>query len=96
MHLKLALASSMASQFRRIGLPDEPERVQARLQEVLDLVAQGIRGGVFPPVPGDEDRDKFANCRYCAYDRVCVTGRDQQWERKQADGGSLYLSLTPS
>lgn len=58
---------------------------EARLAEVLSVVDRGVRAGAFPQVPGGEDRSSWANCAYCAFDRVCPAGRDLLWDRKRVD-----------
>lgn len=83
-------------EFKQLGLPSDDQMVERRLGEVLGLIAQGTAAGVFPPVPGDEDRDSFNNCMYCDYDRVCASARDIQWEQKQTDGCQTFLNLEPS
>ena len=83
-------------------LPSEPGHgdTDRRLEEVLDVTARGIRGGYFPQVPGPETsrpgRFSWDNCVYCPYDRVCPTGRDAVWERKQESPGHvLHRGLVP-
>ena len=67
------------------GLKQPPEEVAARLQDVLGGIAGGIRQGLFPAVPGDEDEHygTFDNCRWCDYERVCPNARDQMWLAKR-------------
>jgi len=81
-------------------LPSEPSAYDPdrRLDEVLKLTAQGILGGVFPQIPGNETSrpGKFSwdNCIYCPFERICPAGRDAVWERKQSTPGyTLYQSL---
>ncbi len=58
------------------------EWTDARLVEVVRHAADGIRSGVFLPMPGAWTRGYFQNCRFCDYDRVCSTTRDEAWSRK--------------
>ncbi|HEX5414295.1 MAG TPA: hypothetical protein VFZ25_01430, partial [Chloroflexota bacterium] len=48
----------------------------------------GIRGGLFPLVPGENVQGGFANCTYCDYDRICPIRRDLLTERKSGDPGA--------
>lgn len=56
-----------------------------RLGRVVDAVATGIEQGLFVAIPGKEDRDSYENCRMCAYDDICVSDRDEAWDRKMHD-----------
>lgn len=61
----------------------------AQLDEALATVHQGVTGGAFPLVPGDESPRPtgitWENCAWCDYDRVCPVGRGQLAGRKAAD-----------
>ena len=62
------------------GGPVDPT-AEHRLLEVVDVSVGGVRSGVYPARPGDEDwRGGWENCTYCPYDRVCPTTRAEQWE----------------
>jgi ATP-dependent helicase/nuclease subunit B len=62
------------------GGPVDPTAEQ-RLLDVVDISVHGIRSGVYPARPGDEDwRGGWENCTFCPYDRVCPTTRAEQWE----------------
>jgi len=54
-----------------------------RLREVLSAITDGIDGGAFPGVPGEETyryrRPTFENCSHCDFDRLCPTDRDRRW-----------------
>jgi hypothetical protein len=80
---------SAKGSFKFIKVRDEPER----LKQVLDVVDRGLRAGAFPQVPGPDDqrpgRMSWTNCMYCAFDRICPTGRDQMRERKRDRPGPL-------
>ena len=74
---------------------DDPALVDRKLTEAVEIIAEGIRGGAFPAVPGEEDQDVFAKCKYCDYDKVCAATRDENWNRKQNEpGASGYLRLS--
>src|SRR5207249_172659 len=66
--------------------------LDARLERVVQTVADGISQGSFLPVPGDRDRSSFTNCTYCDFDRVCSTSRDEAWERKHRDPEARWHS----
>jgi hypothetical protein len=68
--------------FSRRGIVAD-ERVEARLDQAVRRIATGIRGGLFLPVPGERVQNGFQNCRWCEFDRVCATTRDEDWQRKQ-------------
>jgi ATP-dependent helicase/DNAse subunit B len=87
---------SSRGEFKRVPLPDDEGEVSRRLDEGLGLIAQGITTGVFPAVPGSDDylEDRSSNCQWCPYDAVCPASRDQDWQRKQSDGCSSFVSLS--
>jgi ATP-dependent helicase/nuclease subunit B len=87
---------SSRGEFKHIPLLDDEATVGRRLDEGLGLIAQGITAGVFPAVPGSDDylEDRTSNCEWCPYDAVCPASRDQDWQRKQADGCASFVSLT--
>jgi CRISPR/Cas system-associated exonuclease Cas4 (RecB family) len=68
-------------------------QVDARLDEVVRRVAAGIGSGVFLPKPGPRKTGGFENCRFCDYDRVCSTTRDEAWERKDPAAHSQLIPL---
>jgi len=82
-------------EFDRIDLPDDPPANDARLEDGISLIVDGIAHGVFPAVPGSEDYldDPGSNCRLCPYDAICSSSRDQDWQRKQGDGCASFTSL---
>ena len=67
--------------------------VDRSLDEAVRHVASGIRSGVFLPTPGERGPGGFENCRFCAYDRVCSTTRDEAWERKEPAARSQFIPL---
>ena len=66
--------------FRTVGY-DLSGEVLNRLHETLEVMVEGIEGGIFPGRPGKSDRGSFDNCRYCDFDAVCPSQRDREWER---------------
>ena len=67
------------------------ERADERLLEVVQHAADGIRAGAFLPMPGAADRGSFINCRFCDYDRICSTARDEEWQRKAPNAAFVPL-----
>jgi hypothetical protein len=68
---------------------------EARFHEVLDVVVDGIGGGLFPARPGKENYfHGFEHCKWCPYDRVCSTDRAEQWQRTRGHRSlARYLDL---
>lgn len=70
---------------RRGGVvgPDEHER----LVDVLETTTQGMADGVVPARPGAYNAwyRSFDNCGFCAFDRTCSAGRDDQWDAVRDD-----------
>ena len=65
-----------------------------RFRDGVSSVVAGIRAGVFPANPGDPRENGFANCRYCDFDSLCPSRRDETWERKRLDPlVALYREL---
>jgi ATP-dependent helicase/DNAse subunit B len=75
---------------RTIVADDQADR---RLANVVQHAADGIRAGSFLPKPGEFDRGSFKNCRFCEYDRICSTARDEAWRRKSPNAPSIPLEL---
>ena len=75
--------TSERGRFESIGYAVD-ERVLTRLREVLTVIADGIANGVFPPRPGDVDRQTYRNCAWCDFDRLCQRDRARQWDRKRS------------
>jgi ATP-dependent helicase/DNAse subunit B len=58
--------------------------------DVLQVLADTMRQGYFPAVPGEEDgrTNSYSNCLYCPYDRICAPSqRLEIW--KQWKGGPV-------
>ena len=77
------------------GAPVGPTE-EHRLLDVLDTAVAGIRGGVFPANPGGWDAYRgWENCTYCAYHRVCPSGRSETWAAVSTDDAVAdYARLT--
>ncbi len=59
------------------------EAVLSRFHEALTVILGGIEMGLFPARPGPWGNGAFENCRFCAYDRVCLRERARAWQRKR-------------
>jgi hypothetical protein len=64
------------------GLMDDA--TEDRFRAVVGTIADGIEGGLFPARPGEEMwlpgvGITHQNCRYCEFDKLCPTGRGEQW-----------------
>jgi ATP-dependent helicase/DNAse subunit B len=73
---------SSKGKFQRFQIAIDSQ-ADARLDEVVRHAASGIRAGAFLPTPGERDWNSFKNCRFCDYDRICSTTRDEAAERKK-------------
>src|SRR6185312_10993819 len=73
-----------AAKFERVEVRSTPE-VDQRLADVLGIITRGIRGGVFPLVPGGEGQRGPENCVYCDYNRICPIRRDLLAQQKAGD-----------
>jgi hypothetical protein len=75
------------------------DRAQKRFASVMRTIADGIEGGVFPARPGEEVwrpsiGQTHENCMYCDYDKLCPTGRGEQWVTlRQRDELRDYVEL---
>ena len=80
--------------FRTVGY-DLTDPVLTKLHETLEVMVDGIEGGIFPGRPGQPDRASFENCRYCDFDPVCPSQRDREWERvRHAPELAGYVALS--
>jgi RecB family exonuclease len=75
---------------------------QERFRSVMRTIADGIEGGTFPARPGEEEwrpgiGHTHTNCVYCPYDRLCPSGRGEQWVRlRERDELRGYVELAES
>ena len=74
-------------EFAAVEYRHTPENA-ARLTEIIQAIEAGVSSGAFPAVPGDEDRESFANCRYCDFDRICSRRRLADYTNR-AGGDSM-------
>ena len=71
-----------------------------RFDEVVSVIAGGIKDGVFPPAPRGnpgwrDGRTSLENCRWCPYDAVCPANRMDAWNLKRnAPGVKAYRDLS--
>ncbi|MCH8813659.1 MAG: PD-(D/E)XK nuclease family protein [Chloroflexi bacterium] len=72
--------------FKEIPYDPTPAK-ETRFNQTLDAIFQGIRSGVFPAVPSEENefRGNFENCMFCEYDRICSRRRDHELAAKSDD-----------
>jgi len=66
----------------------EPDSARdERFRRTLVTILNGIRSGVFPAVPKEDNefRGNFDNCVYCEYDRICSRRRDHEFAAKADD-----------
>lgn len=54
--------------------------------EVVQVLADTMRAGFFPAVPGEEERNSYRHCQYCPYDRVCPPGQRLEMWKQFKDG----------
>jgi RecB family exonuclease len=65
--------------------------VEGRFEAVVDTIVTGIGAGCFPADPGARDfdyrvqRETFAHCFGCPYDRLCPLDRATTFARKEGD-----------
>ena len=62
-----------------IGIDLDSDVVE-RAGEVISVIADGIEQGLFPFNPGEADWVSFKHCRYCEFNSLCPTNRDEVWE----------------
>ena len=78
----------------------EQDDSAARFDEVVSVIANGIKDGVFPPAPrgrpGRRDgKSELENCRWCPYDAVCPNDRLQTWDlKREAPEVGAYRGLS--
>ena len=61
------------------------DAVQARFEDVVATVVEGIEGGDFPANPGEEGFYGPSHCGYCDFNRVCPSSRVDLWEGVRKD-----------
>jgi|GEM_PF-619357 ATP-dependent helicase/nuclease subunit B len=76
-------------------------RADSALTAAVGTIVEGIEQGVFPARPGDpsggwgESSEKFENCMFCEYARVCPKSKARLWDSKKTSDPALesYLKL---
>ena len=59
---------------------------RARFDDVLKLIADGIRSGRFPANPGADSRNSAGrNCEFCSFNAICPADRREHWEQVRSD-----------
>ena len=72
----------------------DDEETAARFREGVNLIVRGIGEGAFPANPGEFRNGNYENCRFCDFDGLCPSRRDDLWERKKADSlAATYRAL---
>jgi RecB family exonuclease len=78
---------SHRGKFQRI--PVALDKVEPDFLETVQTIITGIREGVFPANPGLPGQFDSANCSFCDFRRVCPSGKEARWERKQSSPQAL-------
>jgi len=62
-----------------------------RFELTLRAIADGIRDGAFPAVPGEYNShfNTFEHCKYCEFDRICARRREEAFDEKRNDTAML-------
>ena len=63
-------------------VPVTLDTVEAQFRSMVQAIAEGVRGGVFPANPGPSGFGGPENCRYCDFQRICPTNKLALWARK--------------
>ena len=73
----------------------DDEETGKRFREGVTAIREGIRSGAFPANPGPRDGFGLSNCRFCDFDSLCPSRREQMWEIKKLDPAVAgYRQLT--
>lgn len=77
------------------SIPVRLDEVEEEFRTTVQIIVEGMRGGVFPAVPSPSAGSReMENCRYCDFKRVCPTDRQALWARKSgAPQASPYVKL---
>ncbi len=69
--------------------PYEADGSDSRFPSTLEAIVEGIRSGSFPAVSEEENEyfNRFENCRFCEFDRICSRRRDLEFAAKEGDAG---------
>ena len=73
-------------EFSFVEYEPTPER-QQHFERTVGAIVDGVRGGAFPAVSGEESEfyGGFDNCTYCDFDRICSRRRDEELLEKLGD-----------
>ena len=66
-----------------IRVPVTLDAIESKFRNTVQIIAKGVRGGIFPANPGPPGFGGPENCRYCDFQRICPTNKVALWERKQ-------------
>ena len=83
--------------FRPKSFADETDAM-TRLYDVAEVIAHGIKQGIFPARPGDVNTQSgvssWNNCQFCPYTSVCASNRAINWDsKKQAPELNDYIEM---
>ena len=83
--------------FRPKSFADETDAM-SRLHDVAEVIANGIKQGIFPARPGDVNTQtgvsSWENCQFCPYTSVCPSNRPIVWDsKKQAPELNDYIEM---
>ena len=65
-----------------IRVPVTLDAIEAQFRNMVQAIAEGVRGGIFPANPGPPGFGGPENCRYCDFQRICPTNKLALWARK--------------
>lgn len=69
----------------RPSVPMLLDGVLEPFRRAVGTITHGIGNGFFPANPGGTESTPLENCRYCDFDRLCLTKRAAYWGRKHND-----------
>lgn len=75
--------------------PVDLDAVEDYFKQTVQTIAEGVRGGVFPAVPGNPGGNgEPENCAFCDFKRVCPSNKQALWERKrESQEAAAYTAL---
>jgi hypothetical protein len=69
--------------------------LEGQFRENVGTLKALSEGGLFPAVPGGLQNGKSKHCRYCDFDRVCMSKREDIWKLKRGDARLAgYVTMT--
>ena len=63
-------------------VPVTLDTIETQFRDTVQVIADGVRGGVFPADPGPSGFGGPENCRFCDFQRICPTNKLVLWARK--------------